>query len=107
MRSAKAAEGQPPGRGGSSTMPHKRNPIGCALALASAVRLPGLVSSFLSAMPQEHERGVGGWQAEWPIVSQAGQATELAGASMAEVVEGLTVNAGRMRANLQATRGAI
>src|SRR5581483_8993494 len=57
------------GRGGSSAMPQKRNPIACSLALASANRVPGLVASFLSAMIQEHERGVGGWQAEWPILS--------------------------------------
>jgi 3-carboxy-cis,cis-muconate cycloisomerase len=101
------AEGSAQGRGGSSTMPHKHNPVGCALTLATATRLPGLVSSFLSGMPQEHERGLGGWQAEWPIVAQAVQATGLAVASMAEVAEGLTVNAARMRANVQATRGVV
>jgi 3-carboxy-cis,cis-muconate cycloisomerase len=95
------------GRGGSSTMPHKRNPIGCAITLASANRLPGLVASFLSCMVQEHERGVGGWQAEWPILSQAIQATGVAAASMAEVAEGLTVDAARMRANIESTRGLI
>jgi 3-carboxy-cis,cis-muconate cycloisomerase len=102
-----AAEASVPGRGGSSTMPHKRNPVGCMLALASAGRLPGLVSSFLSGMSQEHERGLGGWQAEWPVVAQAMQATGLAVAAMAEVAEGLNVNAARMRANIQATRGAV
>jgi 3-carboxy-cis,cis-muconate cycloisomerase len=101
------AEASAQGRGGSSTMPHKRNPIGCALTLASAGRLPGLVSSFLSGMPQEHERGLGGWHAEWPVVAQAVQATGLAVASMAEVAEGLTVDAARMRANIQATRGVV
>jgi 3-carboxy-cis,cis-muconate cycloisomerase len=100
-------ESASPGRGGSSTMPHKRNPIGCALALESAGRLPGLVSSFLSCMTQEHERGLGGWQAEWPIVSQAMQATGLAAAAMAEVAEGLIVDPARMRVNLEATRGIV
>ena len=57
------------GRGGSSTMPHKRNPIACALTLAAAERVPGLVASFLSAMVQEHERAVGGWQSEWPTMA--------------------------------------
>ena len=57
------------GRGGSSTMPNKRNPIACSLTLAAAHRVPGLVASFLSAMVQEHERAVGGWQAEWPVVA--------------------------------------
>jgi 3-carboxy-cis,cis-muconate cycloisomerase len=101
------AEAYAPGRGGSSTMPHKRNPIGCALALASAARLPGLVSTFLSVMPQEHERGLGGWHAEWAVVAQAVQATGLAVVSMAEVAEGLAVDAPRMRANIQATRGVV
>ncbi len=95
------------GRGGSSTMPHKRNPIGCAITLAAANRLPGLVSSFLSSMVQEHERGVGGWQAEWPILSQVVQSTGVAAASMAEVAKGLTVDAARMRVNMESTRGLI
>lgn len=102
-----AAEPGGHGRGGSSTMPHKRNPMGCSITLAAAQRVPGLVGSFLSAMVQEHERGVGGWQAEWPIVSAIVQSTGLAIASMAEVAEGLTVDETRMRANIHATRGVI
>jgi 3-carboxy-cis,cis-muconate cycloisomerase len=102
-----AAEPTGEGRGGSSTMPHKRNPTGCSLTLAAAVRVPGLVSGFLSAMVQEHERALGGWQSEWPTVSGIVQATGLAVASMAEVAEGLTVDAVRMRANIEATRGVI
>src|SRR5262245_18411293 len=90
-----AAEPGAQGRGGSSTMPHKRNPIGCAVTLAATLRVPGQVSAFLSAMVQEHERGVGGWQAEWPIVATVVQATGLAAASMAEVAEGLTVDEAR------------
>jgi len=95
------------GRGGSSTMPHKRNPIGCAVTLAAANRTPGLVASFLSGMIQEHERGVGGWQAEWSTVSALIQATGVAAASMAEVTSGLTIDPERMRANITATHGAI
>lgn len=102
-----AAEPSEPGRGGSSTMPHKRNPTGCSLALAAAVRVPGLVADFLSAMVQEHERALGGWQSEWPTVSGIIQTCGLAAASMAEVAEGLTVDPARMRTNLEAMKGVI
>jgi 3-carboxy-cis,cis-muconate cycloisomerase len=101
------AEAGDRGRGGSSTMPHKGNPIGCSVTLAAANRVPGLVSSFLSSMVQEHERGVGGWQAEWPVLSIVIQSTGLAAASMAEVAEGLTVDEPRMRVNIEATQGVI
>src|ERR1700744_134337 len=64
------------GRGGSSTLPHKRNPVTCAAVISAATRVPGLVGTMLAAMPQEHERGLGGWHAEWEtlpeIVSLAG-----------------------------------
>jgi 3-carboxy-cis,cis-muconate cycloisomerase len=104
---AEVAEPAADGRGGSSTMPHKRNPIGCALTLAAANRMPHLVASFLSAMPQEHERGVGGWQSEWPTVAAVIQSTGVASSSMAEVAGGLSVDTKRMRANLEATNGLI
>jgi 3-carboxy-cis,cis-muconate cycloisomerase len=104
---AEAAEPGGDGRGGSSTMPNKRNPIACSLTLAAAHRVPGLVASFLSAMVQEHERGVGGWQAEWPIVASVVQSTGVAIASMAEVAEGLTVDPQRMRDNISNTDGLI
>jgi 3-carboxy-cis,cis-muconate cycloisomerase len=110
MMQAEVAEASEPGgegRGGSSTMPHKRNPTGCSIALASAQRVPGLVATFLSAMVQEHERAVGGWQAEWPTIAAVIQATGLAISSMAEVAEGLKVDETRMRANIDATHGAI
>jgi 3-carboxy-cis,cis-muconate cycloisomerase len=104
---AEAAEPGGEGRGGSSTMPQKRNPIASALALAAANRVPGLVAAFLASMVQEHERGVGGWQAEWPTVAAVIQATGLAAASMAETAEGLDVDSARMRENIEATRGAV
>jgi 3-carboxy-cis,cis-muconate cycloisomerase len=94
-------------RGGSSTMPHKHNPIGCALTLGSAHRIPPLVATFLSSMVQEHERGVGGWQSEWSTIADVIQATGLALSSMAEVAEGLTVDPARMKSNINATRGVI
>jgi 3-carboxy-cis,cis-muconate cycloisomerase len=104
---AEALESGGAGRGGSSTMPHKRNPTGCSIALASTQRVPGLVATFLSTMVQEHERAVGGWQGEWPTIAAVIQATGLAISSMAEVAEGLKVDETRMRANIDATHGAI
>ncbi len=101
------AEPSRAGRGGSSTMPHKRNPSGSVVALAAATRVPGLVAGFLSGMVQEHERSAGKWQAEWPTVTALIQATGVAAAAMAEVSEGLTVDGARMRANIDATQGAI
>lgn len=102
-----AAEPGDPGRGGSSTMPHKRNPIGCAVTLAAANRVPGLVSSYLSAMVQEHERAVGAWQSELPIIAAVTQATGVAAASIAEITEGLSVDSAQMRRNIDATLGTI
>jgi 3-carboxy-cis,cis-muconate cycloisomerase len=102
-----AAEPGGEGRGGSSTMPNKRNPTASSLTLAAAHRVPGLVASFLSAMLQEHERGVGGWQAEWPIIAAVVQSTGVAIASMAEVAEGLSVDEQKMRLNIENTNGAI
>jgi 3-carboxy-cis,cis-muconate cycloisomerase len=93
--------------GGSSTLPHKRNPAGCAIAIAAATRLPGLVASFLSAMAQEHERGAGGWHAEWPTLAAAVQSTGAALASLADVVSELDVYPDRMRQNIERTNGVI
>jgi 3-carboxy-cis,cis-muconate cycloisomerase len=95
------------GRGGSSTMPQKRNPIASSLTLAAANRVPGLVAAYLTQMVQEHERAVGGSQAEWTTIAAVVQSTGLAIASMAEAAEGLTVDARRMRQNLESTRGTV
>jgi 3-carboxy-cis,cis-muconate cycloisomerase len=94
-------EASEPG-GGSSSMPHKRNPAGCARALAAAVRSPGLVAAYLTGMVQEHERAVGGWQAEWPTLAALMQTAGAASAAMADVAEGLTVDRDRMRRNMNA-----
>jgi 3-carboxy-cis,cis-muconate cycloisomerase len=104
---SEAAEPGGDGRGGSSTMPHKRNPTACVLALAAAQRTPGLLANFLGGMLQEHERAAGGWQAEWPAVEGIVQAAGVALESMAEVAEGLSVDSARMRRNIEATRGAV
>jgi 3-carboxy-cis,cis-muconate cycloisomerase len=95
------------GRGGSSSMPQKHNPIACAIALAAASRVPGLTAAFLSQMVQEHERAVGGWQAEWPTVTAVIQSTGVAVASMAEAAEGLAINPDRMLQNLESTKGTV
>ncbi len=58
------------GRGGSSTMPHKRNPVSSAVLIAAATRAPGLVSTLFAAMPQEHERSLGLWHAEWETLPE-------------------------------------
>jgi 3-carboxy-cis,cis-muconate cycloisomerase len=95
------------GRGGSSTMPHKRNPTACTLAIAAAKRSPGLLADFLAGMLQEHERAAGCWQAEWTTIHGILQSAGVALESMVEVAEGLTVDAGRMRRNIDATNGAV
>ena len=100
------AEVAEPG-GESSAMPHKRNPAGCVIALAAATRTPGLVASFLTGIVQEHERAAGGWQAEWQTLTGIIEACGSALSAMVRVVEGLTVNATRMRENLTATHGVI
>jgi 3-carboxy-cis,cis-muconate cycloisomerase len=104
---AEVAEPGGPGRGGSSTMPHKRNPVGCAAVLAASVRVPPLVATMLAGMVQEHERALGGWQAEWDTLPQLLALAAGALRQMRQVVEGLEVDALRMRANLDATRGLI
>ena len=101
------AEPAAPGRGGSSTMPHKNNPVGCVATLAAANRVPGLVSNFLAAMVQENERAAGGWQAEWSTIAAVIGSAGLGLASMADVAQGLSVNSARMRANIESTAGAI
>ncbi len=95
------------GRGGSSTLPHKRNPVGCAVALASAVRAPHLVATMMSAAVQEHERGLGDWPAEWDTLPALFELVAGSLAAMITVVEGLEVDAARMRANLDLTHGQI
>ncbi|MEO8536661.1 MAG: 3-carboxy-cis,cis-muconate cycloisomerase [Betaproteobacteria bacterium] len=95
------------GRGGSSTMPQKRNPVGASIAIEAAIRVPGLVSTMLSAAVQEHERGLGNWPAEWSTLPDIALLASGALAAMVEVAEGLDVDAQRMRSNLELTRGLI
>ncbi|HEY6293978.1 MAG TPA: 3-carboxy-cis,cis-muconate cycloisomerase [Terriglobia bacterium] len=96
-----------PGRGGSSTMPHKRNPVGSAVVLTAAVRVPALVSVMLTAMVQEHERGLGGWQAEWEVLPEICLLTAGALSRITQVLDGLEVHEAKMAGNLEATHGLI
>ncbi|WP_447783955.1 3-carboxy-cis,cis-muconate cycloisomerase [Pseudomonas germanica] len=104
---AEVFEPSAPGKGGSSTMPHKRNPVGAAVLIGAATRVPGLVSTLFSAMPQEHERSLGMWHAEWEtlpeiccLVSGSLQQARL-------LADGLEVDAGRMGRNLELTQGLV
>ena len=100
---------EPPkkGRGGSSTMPHKRNAVASVAVLSAAVRVPGLVNTMLTSMVQEHERGLGGWHAEWETLPEIVSLSAGALGQMAEVVPKLEIDAERMRENLESTRGLI
>lgn len=95
------------GKGGSSTMPHKRNPVAAAAVLAASTRVPHLAGSLLSGMVQEHERGLGGWHAEWAVLPELVQLAAGALSHMTDVMSGLEVQPGRMRENLDATDGLI
>ena len=93
--------------GGSSTMPHKRNPVRAAIAAAAAIRVPNLVATVLAAMPQEHERGVGGWQAERDAIPELVTTVAEAAEAMADALQRLVIDPDRMQANLELTRGLI
>lgn len=95
------------GRGGSSTMPQKRNPVAASIALAAAGRAPGLVATLLGAMVQEHERGLGGWQVEWDTLPDLVVTAASGARAAADALDGLVVDTGRMRANADASGGVL
>lgn len=100
-------EAPEPGRGGSSAMPHKRNPVASMVALAAAHRVPHHVAALLAAMPQEHERALGAWQAElaeWPLLWSAAHGSVRA---LAQALPGLQVDTHRMLANLERLRAEL
>ncbi|MEX3019636.1 3-carboxy-cis,cis-muconate cycloisomerase [Kluyvera sp. STS39-E] len=95
------------GRGGSSAMPHKRNPVSCAAILAAVERMPGLMATLYAGQIQQHERALGGWQAEWETLPQlimlAGGVVE----NSENLLRGMQVNTQKMRENLDITHGLI
>ena len=93
-------EGGDPGRGGSSAMPHKRNPVAAVSALACARQAPGLVATLLASMVGEHERAAGAWQAEWRPLTELLRITGSAAAWTRDCLEHLEIDAERMAANL-------
>jgi 3-carboxy-cis,cis-muconate cycloisomerase len=104
---AEVYEGAGEGKGGSSTLPHKRNPVGCALILSNATRTPGLVATMLSAMPQDHERSAGMWHAEWETLADL---MRLVGGSVEkslDLITNLEVDKVRMLQNIELTNGLI
>jgi 3-carboxy-cis,cis-muconate cycloisomerase len=107
---AEVTEGRPGGRGpgapgGSSTMPHKRNPVASVVILGCTRQVPGLMATLISAAEQEHQRAAGGWHAEWMPLSDLLALTGSAAAWAARLLAGLQVDAARMRANLDAAGG--
>jgi 3-carboxy-cis,cis-muconate cycloisomerase len=104
---AEAFEPSGEGRGGSSTMPHKRNPVASASALAAATLAPNLAATIFAAQVGDHERSAGPWHAEWPTLPALLLVTSGALAAIVDIAEGLEVDVKRMRQNLDATGGLI
>jgi 3-carboxy-cis,cis-muconate cycloisomerase len=93
------------GRGGSSALPHKRNPVGSVATLSCTRRIPGLLATLFAAAEQEHERAAGAWHAEWETLTELFSLLGSAASWMREVIAGLSVDTERMRANFEATGG--
>jgi 3-carboxy-cis,cis-muconate cycloisomerase len=103
---AEVREGAP-GRGGSSTLPHKHNPIAAVSAVACARQAPGLVSTLLGSMGQEHERAAGAWHAEWKPLRELFVTVGSAAAWLRDCLEHLEIDPLRMRSNLDLTHGLV
>ncbi|MCO7570017.1 3-carboxy-cis,cis-muconate cycloisomerase [Pseudomonas chlororaphis] len=104
---AEVFEPSAPGKGGSSTMPHKRNPVGAAVLISAATRVPGLLATMFAAMPQEHERSLGLWHAEWETLPEICCLVSGALQQALLVAEGLQVDSARMARNLDLTQGLV
>lgn len=95
------------GRGGSSAMPHKRNPVSCAAILTSMQRTPGLMATLFSAQLQQHERALGGWQAEWEVLPEIVMLVGHALEETQQLALNMQVFPQKMRDNLQITHGLM
>jgi 3-carboxy-cis,cis-muconate cycloisomerase len=95
------------GRGGSSTLPHKRNPVAAVASRAAAAQTPGLVATLLAAMPQEHERAAGAWHAEWRPLRELLVTGGAAVSWLAESLRSVQIDPAAMRANLDRTGGLL
>ena len=95
------------GRGGSSALPHKRNPVGSMFAREAGLRAPGLVANLVAGVPGEHERGLGQWQTQFWTLGELFCAAGSGADAMIEVSTGLTIDTEAMRRNLDATRGFV
>ncbi len=104
---SEAMEAAAPGKGTSSAMPQKHNPVAATFAVATARQAIGIVPVILSAMMQEHERAAGGWQAEWTAIPDLFRFTAGAVSHVYEAVSGLQVDAARMQVNLHQTGGLL
>ena len=101
------AEPFQPGRGGSSAMPHKRNPVSCTVILAAHAAAPGLVATLLAGMAVAHERPIGAWHAEWHALPNLFGLASGALHEARTLAEGLEIDPGRMRRNIDMTNGFL
>ncbi len=104
---AEVSEARAAGKGGSSAMPQKRNPIDTVLAQAASRLALGQVSILLGAMAHEHERAAGSWQLEWQALPDLVRYTGGAAARVANAVAGLELDPARMRRNLDQSGGVL
>jgi 3-carboxy-cis,cis-muconate cycloisomerase len=100
LAQTEVAEVREPHEGGSSTMPHKRNPVGSTLARACAMRTRAAAGALTAALAQEHERAAGAWHAEWSPLAEALACAGGAAWWLRQTLEGLEVDAARMRRNI-------
>ncbi|WP_336220258.1 3-carboxy-cis,cis-muconate cycloisomerase [Citrobacter amalonaticus] len=104
---AEVSEPAVAGRGGSSAMPHKRNPVSCAAILTSVQRTPGLMATLFSAQLQQHERALGGWQAEWEVLPEIAMLVGHALEETQQLALNMQVFPQKMRDNLEITHGLM